>query len=49
MIHKKIIIFGGSGSLGYQLTKQLLNDNEIFCYSRDESKHWKMAIYFNNN
>ena len=45
----KILIIGGTGSLGTNLTKRYLNDNEIYLYSRDECKHWSMQIDFNHN
>ena len=41
---KKIFIFGGSGSLGNALIKRYIKDNIIVNYSRDECKHWKMAL-----
>lgn len=44
----KIIIFGGTGSLGNALTQRYLKDNQLFLYSRDESKHWKMGLDYNN-
>ncbi len=44
---KKILIVGGTGSLGNQLTKRYLENNTLFLYSRDESKHWKMSIEYN--
>lgn len=49
LINKKILIFGGTGSLGYEINKRYLDTNEIYNYSRDEHKHWKMRIYFNNH
>ena len=45
----KILIIGGTGSLGTQLTKKYLDDNELYLYSRDECKHWAMEIDFNNH
>lgn len=47
--NKKILLFGGTGSLGYEITKRYLDNNVIFNYSRDECKHWKMKLDFNNN
>ena len=41
-----ILIFGGSGSLGHKLVDRYLNDNTIYVYSRDESKHWQMSISY---
>lgn len=50
MLHnKKILIFGGSGSLGYSIIKRYLDNNIIYNYSRDENKHWHMKIDFNHN
>jgi UDP-N-acetylglucosamine 4,6-dehydratase/5-epimerase len=49
MNNKKILIIGGTGSLGQQITKTYLEHNEIYLYSRDESKHWNLAIEFNNH
>ena len=50
MIQNKIIlIFGGSGSLGYEFIKRYINDNVIYNYSRDECKHWQMKLDFNND
>ena len=47
--NKKILIFGGTGSLGYKLNESLSTNNIIYNYSRDENKHWKMKIFFNNH
>ena len=47
--NKKILIIGGTGSLGNKLTKTYLKNNKIFLYSRDECKHWSMKLDFNNN
>ena len=49
MSNKKILIIGGTGSLGTKLTERYLNNNELYLYSRDESKHWSMAIDFKNH
>jgi UDP-glucose 4-epimerase len=46
---KTILIIGGTGSLGNKLTERYVNTNKLFLMSRDESKHWKMNIDFNNN
>jgi len=37
--NKRILITGGTGSLGTALTKVLAKDNELLIYSRDEQKH----------
>jgi len=47
MIDKTILVFGGTGSLGYEITKQLVDNNKIFNFSRDECKHWNMKFDFN--
>ena len=41
---KKILIIGGTGSLGKELVKRYSDTNELYLYSRDESKHWAMEI-----
>ena len=46
---KTILIFGGSGSLGYEFVKRYIHNNIIYNFSRDECKHWKMKLDFNNN
>lgn len=46
---KNILIFGGTGSLGYEFIKRYIDANIIYNYSRDECKHWKMKLDFNNN
>jgi UDP-glucose 4-epimerase len=43
---KKILIFGGSGSLGQALIKRLHGNNELCVYSRDEAKHWTIKNDF---
>lgn len=45
----KILVIGGTGSLGNALTKRYINDNEMYLYSRDESKHWTMGIDYNHH
>ena len=47
MEDKKILIFGGSGSLGYEITKRYIDNNTIYNFSRDECKHWNMKLDFN--
>lgn len=41
--NKKILLFGGSGSLGNKLIDIMGQDNEISVFSRDENKHWHMS------
>lgn len=40
--NKKILVFGGTGSLGKKLIDILHSNNKITVYSRDENKHWNM-------
>ena len=47
--NKTILLFGGTGSLGYEFVKRYINNNVIYNYSRDECKHWQMKLDFNNN
>jgi len=46
MIDQKILIFGGSGSLGKTLIKRLYSQNRLLIYSRDEAKHWTIKNEF---
>jgi FlaA1/EpsC-like NDP-sugar epimerase len=45
----KILIIGGTGSLGNKLTERYLENNTIYLYSRDECKHWSMGIDYNHH
>ena len=47
--NKTLLIFGGTGSLGYELNERYKDDNIIYNFSRDECKHWEMKLNFNNN
>jgi UDP-N-acetylglucosamine 4,6-dehydratase len=47
--NKTILLFGGTGSLGYEIVSRYLKSNVIYNYSRDECKHWKMKLDYNNN
>ena len=49
IINKKILIFGGTGSLGHKLNKRYLDNNIIYNFSRDEHKHWKMRLKFKSH
>lgn len=49
LTNKKILLFGGSGSLGNKFIDIYLGQNTIVNYSRDECKHWQMGIKYNNN
>lgn len=45
---KKILIFGGTGSLGKKLVEMYGKGNDISIFSRDENKHWNMCLHYNN-
>lgn len=42
----KIMVIGGTGSLGHTLVKYLYKGNQIFILSRDETKQWMMQNKF---
>jgi FlaA1/EpsC-like NDP-sugar epimerase len=44
---KKILFFGGSGSLGNAFIDKYILHNYITNYSRDENKHWQMELKYN--
>lgn len=44
--NRRILLFGGSGSLGNQFIKTYIDKNEITNYSRDECKHWQMSLKY---
>lgn len=46
LTNKKILLFGGSGSLGRKFIDTYIKDNEIINYSRDECKHWEMGLHY---
>ena len=48
---RKILIIGGTGSLGGVLTKRFLKNKEnlIYLMSRDECKHWSLTIEYGYN
>ena len=51
--NKNILITGGTGSLGKELTRYFLKNhsgiNKIIIYSRDEQKHFQMSQEFPNS
>ena len=47
--NKKILIIGGTGSLGNEITDRYINNNTIIIISRDETKQWEMKIKYNYN
>jgi len=44
----RILIFGGTGSLGKTLIKRYCHKNLVCVYSRDESKHWTIKNEMNH-
>ena len=44
--NKKILLFGGSGSLGNKFIEKHIHNNQIINYSRDECKHWSMSLKY---
>lgn len=46
---KKILLFGGSGSLGNKFIDTYIHANTIVNYSRDECKHWQMGLKYKTN
>ena len=44
--NNKILLFGGSGSLGNTFIETYLDTNNIVNYSRDECKHWQMSLKY---
>ena len=42
----KLLIFGGTGSLGHELVKKYIQSYDIWVVSRDESKQWKMKLEY---
>lgn len=45
---KRILIFGGTGSLGKNLINRYIANNLVFIYSRDEAKHWTLKNELKN-
>lgn len=49
IVGKNILIIGGTGSLGNKLTQTYIENNKITLFSRDECKHWGMAIDYKHH
>jgi UDP-N-acetylglucosamine 4,6-dehydratase len=45
---ERILIFGGSGSLGKKTIERWINSNSIINVSRDEEKQWQLRSQINN-
>jgi UDP-N-acetylglucosamine 4,6-dehydratase len=48
MENKRILIIGGTGSLGTTLVSKWIQNNEILNISRDEEKQWKLKTLVNS-
>jgi FlaA1/EpsC-like NDP-sugar epimerase len=44
----KILIFGGTGSLGHKLVEFYSGKNELYVASRDETKQWEMKLKYSH-
>lgn len=49
--NERILVFGGTGSLGQSLIRRFSSNNELLLFSRDEAKHWtiKNSLPRNSN
>jgi UDP-glucose 4-epimerase len=48
IINERILIFGGSGSLGKTTIQRWIQSNTIISVSRDEEKQWQLRSFINN-
>lgn len=46
---KRVLIFGGTGSLGKKLIERFLPKGYVSVYSRDEAKHWTIKNEFSEH
>lgn len=42
----KLLIIGGTGSLGNKLVERYISTHQVYVFSRDENKHWKMQLTY---
>ena len=49
LVDERIVIFGGTGSLGHALVRRYGADNTLLLFSRDEAKHWTMRNQIGSN
>lgn len=49
VMKKRMMIIGGTGSLGHALVDHYLATHVIHIYSRDECKHWSMSLLYKNH
>ena len=47
--NQKILVFGGTGSLGQALVRRLSEANDLILFSRDEAKHWTIKNNLKSN
>lgn len=47
--NKKVLIFGGTGSLGLSLIRRLIGECNLSVFSRDEAKHWTIKNQYKNS
>src|SRR3989304_6341270 len=50
---RTILLIGGTGSLGHQLTNEIMTGNygipkKVIIFSRDEDKHYQMKLQYKN-
>jgi UDP-N-acetylglucosamine 4,6-dehydratase/5-epimerase len=45
----RLLLFGGTGSLGNKLIERHLATHSIYVFSRDENKHWKMSLTYHHD
>lgn len=48
LVDKRVMIFGGTGSLGNALIQRLVSENPVLVFSRDEAKHWTIRNEYNH-
>lgn len=49
ILREKILIFGGSGSLGTEVINRWISDNKIMNVSRNEDKQWNLKMKIKNS
>lgn len=49
LVDERILVFGGTGSLGRALVRVLGTTNKMMLYSRDEAKHWTIRNQLGSN
>jgi FlaA1/EpsC-like NDP-sugar epimerase len=49
LVDERVLIFGGTGSLGRAMVKHLKDSNTLMLFSRDEAKHWTIRNQVGTN